>query len=111
MGKKWKNRNLSGALHYITANCNKRARVFETEGNSVLFFEVIRELKERRPFKLIAYVVMPDHCHLIVNPSDGAITDLTGALKGMSARRIIEASPPGMFLLEKPSPDGATHQL
>jgi REP element-mobilizing transposase RayT len=54
---------------------------------------------------------MPDHLHLIVNPRDGGVTDLTGAIKGLSARRIIDAAPPGTFLLEKPSPDGATHQV
>jgi REP element-mobilizing transposase RayT len=54
---------------------------------------------------------MPDHCHLIVNPRDGRITDLTGALKGLSARRMIDASPPDTFLLDQPAHDGATHQV
>jgi REP element-mobilizing transposase RayT len=85
--------------------------VFKSERNCLLFFETISELKERVAFKLIAYVAMPDHCHLIVNPRDGAITDLTRALKGKSARRISDVSPSSAFLLEKPSPDGATHQV
>ena len=54
---------------------------------------------------------MPDHIHLIVNPRDGKITNLTGALKGSSARRLIDASPPGTFLLPKPAADGSTHQV
>lgn len=111
MTKKWKNRNLPGALHFITANSDKRLALFTIERNCLLFFETIRELRHRLPFKLIAYVAMPDHCHLIVNPRDGAITDLTGAIKGISARRIIDATQPGSFLLEKPSSTGATHQV
>jgi len=111
VAKKWNNKNLPGALHFITANCDKRLAVFKAEANCLLLFETINELKRQRPFKLIAYVAMPDHCHLIVNPRDGAITDLTGAIKGISARRMIDASPLGTFLLEKPSPDGATHQV
>lgn len=54
---------------------------------------------------------MPDHFHLIVNPRDGRITDLAGALKGSSARRIIDASPPGTFISDKPTPDEATHHV
>jgi len=34
---------------------------------------------------------------------------LNGALKGLSARYIIDASPPGAFLLEAPAWDGAQH--
>jgi REP-associated tyrosine transposase len=111
VARKWTNRNLPVALHFITANCDKRFGVFKREPYCLLFLEALRELKERRPFKLIAYVLMPDHCHLIVNPQDGRITDLTGALKGMTARRIIDASPSDAFLIEKPSADGATHQV
>jgi REP element-mobilizing transposase RayT len=81
MAKKWSNKDLPGALHFITANCNKRTPAFDNERNCSLFLRAVKELKEARPFKLIAYVVMPDHCHLILNPLDGRITDLTGALK------------------------------
>src|SRR5712691_11347877 len=111
MAKKWTNRNLPGALQFITANCNNRIPVFKRDQYCLIFLDVIKELKERRPFKLIAYVMMPDHCHMIVNPRDGQITDLTGALKGLSARRIIDRSPSETFVLDKPSPDGTTHQV
>ena len=111
MAKKWKNRNLPGALHFVTGNCHKRAKLFQDTQYCLLFLQSVQELRESWPFKLIAYVLMPDHCHLIVNPRDGRITDLTGALKGLSARGMIDASPPDIFLLEKPAHDGATHQV
>jgi len=111
MGKKWTNRNLPGALHFVTANCLNRLTVFTNDSYCLLFLQAVQELKEVRPFKLIAYVLMPDHCHLIVNPRDGRITDLTGALKGLSARYIVDSAPPAQFRLENPASDGATHQL
>ena len=111
VAKKWANKNLPGALHFVTGNCYMRAKVFEDDRCCLLFLQSVRELKEARPFKLIAYVLMPDHFHLIVNPHDGAVTHLGGALKGLSARRIIDASPPGAFTLDRPAPDGATHQV
>jgi REP element-mobilizing transposase RayT len=95
----------------VTGNCHNRATVFEDAQYCLLFLQSVQELRESWPFKLIAYVLMPDHCHLIVNPRDGRITDLAGAMKGLSARRMINVSAPGTFLLEKPAPDGATHQV
>ncbi|HWX41292.1 MAG TPA: transposase [Blastocatellia bacterium] len=88
-----------------------RAKTFQDTQYCLTFLQAIQELRESWPFKLIAYVLMPDHCHLIVNPRDGRITDLTGAMKGLSARRMIDASPPDAFLLENPGHDGATHQV
>jgi putative transposase len=35
---------------------------------------------------------MPDHFHLITNPSDGRIKEFVGALKSLSARRIVKTS-------------------
>jgi REP element-mobilizing transposase RayT len=39
--------------------------------------------------KVIAYVLMPDHFHLIVNPRDGDIRGFKGALKSLTAREVI----------------------
>src|SRR5207249_5696423 len=36
---------------------------------------------------------MPDHFHLIVNPRDGRIRQWTGALKSLSAKRLVEIAP------------------
>jgi hypothetical protein len=52
MGKKWTNRNLPGALHFVTANCLNRTNAFLNERYCLLFLQAIRELKEARPFKL-----------------------------------------------------------
>ena len=111
MGKKWTNKNLAGALHFLTTNCLNRVNVFRNEAYCRLFFQAVKELKEAAAFKLIAYVLMPDHCHLVVNPRDGHITELTGAIKGLSARYVIDAAAPGEFLLQMPAADGITHQL
>ena len=111
MARKWTNKNLPGALHFVTGNCHKRARVFLQERYCLEFFQALGSLKSARPFKLIAYVLMPDHFHLIVNPQDGAITDLMGMLKGLSARIIIDAASSTAFLLDREGTDVATHQV
>ena len=51
----------------------------------------------RRESKLICFVVMPDHFHLIVNPRDGDIQTWIGELKSLSAKRLVEINSTGLF--------------
>lgn len=103
MARKWSNRNLSGALHYLTGNIAHRLPVFERAACCEAFLGVCTTLRKEWPFKLIAYVLMPDHIHLIVNPKDGRIRELTGTLKSLSARRIIDQASGFSFLRERPA--------
>ncbi len=111
MARKWSNRNLSGALHFLTGNIARRLPVFEQEACGHAFIDVCSKLRKEWPFKLVAYVLMPDHIHLIVNPQDGRIRELAGALKSLSARRIIDETRGFSFLREKPEADGSVHQV
>jgi putative transposase len=56
------------------------------------FLDELNSLNEEWPSKLIAYVLMPDHFHLISNPRDGCIKEFIGSLKSLSARRILRTS-------------------
>ena len=111
MAPKWSNRNLPGALHYVTGNINNRLPVFEQTACCLAFIDVCSTLRKDWPFKLVAYVLMPDHVHLIVNPSDGRIRELAGAIKSTVARRILEVATGFSFLREKPDEDGSIHQV
>jgi putative transposase len=111
MAKKWSNLNLPGALHYITGNVLNRIPIFKQEKCCKGFLEVCRDLLRDWPSRLIAYVIMPDHFHLIVNPRDGDIKGFAGALKSLAARKIIELTNDRRFLLEVPDKDGSTHQV
>jgi len=71
-------------------NIARRLAVFEQAACCGAFIEVLSKVKEEWPFKLVAYVLMPDHVHLIVNPKEGRIRELAGRLKSLAARRIID---------------------
>ncbi len=92
MAQKWSNQNLPGALHFVTGNVLNRKPVFREQNCCEAFFKVLRDLLREWPCKLIAYVLMPDHFHMIVNPRDGRVKEFLGMLKGVSARRIIEVA-------------------
>jgi putative transposase len=98
MAKKWSNRNLPGALHFVTGNVRDRYPIFRQEKACRAFLEEFQILKLKRDCRLIAFVIMPDHFHLIVNPRDGKIREWTGALKSLSAKRLTEIASKDLFL-------------
>ena len=111
MAKKWSNQNLPGALHFITGNVVNRMPVFKQDNCCKVFLDVCADLAVKWPAKLIAYVLMPEHFHLIANPRDGDIKGFSGTLKSLSARRLIEVASAGIFLRGHPDIDGSIHQV
>ena len=111
MAKKWSNQNLPGALQYVTGNVVNRIPIFKQENCCEGFLQVLAELLKTWPSKLVCYVVMPDHFHLIVNPRDGEIQGFAGALKSLTAKKIVEIGGGQMFRLKVPDKDGSIHQV
>jgi hypothetical protein len=68
MARKWSNLNLPGALHYITGNFLDRTPVFTDAECCKILLDELEKLKRNWPSKLITYVLMPDHLHLIADP-------------------------------------------
>ena len=77
-------------MHFVTGNFQDRAKVFTDDRCCSTFLQELGDLNQKWPSKLIAYVLMPDHFHLISNPSDGRIREFIGALKSLSARRLVD---------------------
>ena len=111
MAKKWHNQNLPGALHYLRGNVVTRIPIFKNAHCCKGFLYVCAELLQTWPAKLIVYVVMPDHFHLIVNPRDGDIQGFAGALKSLGAKKVIELTGGQLFRLKVPDKDGSLHQV
>jgi putative transposase len=111
MARKWSNRNLPGALHFATGNFLDRVPAFTRAAACQAYIDVIANKRPEWPFKLVAYVLMPDHFHLIVNPRDGCIRELMGALKSLSAQAIVHAVPDLSFRLDQPKPNQSEHQV
>ena len=77
-------------VHYVTAVTYQRVPVFKSGEACTLFVEALAETRLKDRFKLIGYVVMPDHFHLLVNPIGLNITTVVGKLKGRSASKILK---------------------
>ena len=76
-------------FHYLTMVAFRRTPVFKSEIACQFFVDVLAETRAKHPFKLIGYVVMPDHAHLIVNPVECDISLVGKELKGKSGHKII----------------------
>ena len=77
-------------FHYTTSVCLRRVPVFRSDHACELFIEALAETRRRYPLKLIGYMLMPDHNHLIVNPLGRDIRRVMNSLKSGSARMIID---------------------
>jgi REP element-mobilizing transposase RayT len=91
MARKWSNLNIPGALHYVTGNFLNRLPVFTDPACCISCLDELRTLNCNWPSRLITYVLMPDHFHLIANPRDGRIKEFIGQLKAVSAKVIVKA--------------------
>lgn len=77
-------------FHYVTAVTFKRVPVFRNDYACQLFVDSLAKTKSHCAFKLIAYVIMPDHVHMILNPLERSISEVMRRLKSSSARLILD---------------------
>lgn len=57
-----------GQVYHVLNRAVARLRIFETAGDYQAFERVIQEGLERHPVRLLGWVVMPNHWHLVVWP-------------------------------------------
>jgi REP element-mobilizing transposase RayT len=74
---------------YITIVTKDRLPVFQTEKIKTIACRAIDEARTSGEFLLFAYVIMPDHMHLLTNcPNTSA--DVLRYVKGITGRRVID---------------------
>ena len=54
---------------FITAITYNRRRLFQLPINATLFLETLQHYRTQGAYKLHAFVVMPDHIHLLLTPT------------------------------------------
>jgi REP element-mobilizing transposase RayT len=82
--------NEPNTFHYATLVTYNRVPIFHSENACEIFVDVLREVRERYPYKLVGYVIMPDHVHSIINNRSGSISDWLRRVRGNSARKILD---------------------
>jgi len=95
-----------GDLHFVTFSCYQRRPYLGTRRARDRFVRILDEVRIRHKFKLVGYVVMPEHVHLLmgepkkVTPSKVLQVlkqKVSRALRNRTKKRVI-----GQLLLEFP---------
>lgn len=82
--------NLHNQVHFITTNAFRRMPIFSDVDYCKIVIQKINFYREKYDFKLIGYVIMPDHVHLLVQPLPRQnISDIMRDLKRSTATEII----------------------
>jgi len=81
--------NEPNTFHYVTLVTYNRVPIFRGDRACQILVNTLKEVRQRYPYKLIGYVVMPDHVHAIVNRSTDGISDWLRRVRGNSARQIL----------------------
>jgi putative transposase len=104
-----------GDLHFVTFSCFERRPLLGTARARNLFVKVMGELRERYGFKLIGYVLMPEHVHLLVSePKKGTPSKVVQVLKQRVSRAMRgkrRRSSPAQLSLKFPNELGALRRF
>jgi REP element-mobilizing transposase RayT len=56
-----------GDLHFVTFSCYRRRPLLGTRRARDRFVKILDQVRSRFGFRLIGYVVMPEHVHLLIS--------------------------------------------
>ena len=107
--KRW---NEPGHAHELTFSCFRRLPLLSKDRTRAWFLEAVDRARVRHEFDVWAYVIMPEHVHLLVHPRRHSY-DVSAALKAIKwpvairAKRYLERyASPWLVRLTDVSPDG-----
>lgn len=93
--------DIPGHAHELTFSTYRRMRVFNDPACAQLFLQSVENARVRHGFKLWAYVVMPEHVHLLICPKDESlICNLLRAIKQPASTRMLnhlKSSNPSLY--------------
>jgi putative transposase len=82
--------HIEGHVYYITTVVYDRLPIFTRPSFVIPLLDSLNFYRHQRAFKLLGYVIMPEHLHLILWPfGDPTIPDIMRDYKKFTARRII----------------------
>jgi putative transposase len=80
---------LNGHLHFVTFSCYRRLPKLGNADTRDTFVATFEEMRARWSFRVIGYVVMPEHVHLLLSePAEGSLATAIQMLKQTSSRRL-----------------------
>jgi putative transposase len=78
---------------FITSGTYNRRRLFQIPANAELFITTLQHYRAEGHYKLHAFVVMPDHIHLLLTPQLVTLERAVGLIKGGFSHRLASKIP------------------
>ena len=79
-------RHNTGQLHFITFSCHRRLPHLEPSKSKILLEQVIEKTRRSHNCFLYAYVIMPEHIHLLLSePAKYTLASALRVIKGESS--------------------------
>lgn len=83
-----------GHAHFLTFSCYRRQPWLEDDRMRAIVLESLDQARRRHDLVLSAYVVMPEHVHVLLRPRSGArMATILQAIKQPAARRALALMP------------------
>lgn len=79
--------------YFVTSVTWNRRRLFQVEANAQLFLATLQHYRREGHYKLHAFVVMPDHIHLLLTPQNITLERATMLIKGGFSHRLHTTHP------------------
>lgn len=81
-----------GGTFFFTLVTLNRHRLFKNDAAYALFQQVVQEIKAERPFRMVAWVVLHDHLHMMwaLPPGDADYSGRWSKIKSQFTRRWLE---------------------
>ena len=78
-------------LYFVTFTVHQWVDVFTRNQYADILLESLRYCQENKGLKIYAWVVMSNHCHLIIRTEGTRLTVVIRDFKKYTAKKIIEA--------------------
>jgi putative transposase len=109
--KKCKRFDTYGDAHHLTFSCYKRLPLFSKHRSCKWMLQALQLGREKHQYDLWAYVIMPEHVHIVLWPHpDIKIASILKTLKQSVSKRALlwlhNNSPKFLFRLEDIQPNG-----
>ena len=80
-----------GRAHFVTFGTFKKFPLITNNENRKTIIDAIISMREKYGFRLLGYVLMPEHIHLVIVPADGTkLGRIIGEIKRESAVKILD---------------------
>ncbi|MBN7810286.1 transposase [Algoriphagus sp. H41] len=90
MGKEYAAKD-RGAVHFVTFTVHQWVDVFTRKAYVEVFLESLRYCQKNKGLEIFAWVIMSNHCHLILRAKDENLPDVIRDFRKFTAKKIFKA--------------------